>query len=92
MRTCEGLSLTEVLVSLLIVTSASLSLIQQQWHVSQFTHQIYHRNSVLSQLDNSAEQWIVKRVFQSRRPTVLVASWQTDTFSGDLKRTMVVSE
>lgn len=56
MGTCDGLSLTEVLVSLLIVTSASLALIKQQWHVSQFTHQIIRRNEIILQSDNAFEQ------------------------------------
>lgn len=60
MRTCDGLSLTEVLVSLAIVTSASLAVIQQQSHVGQFTHQMNHRNEVSLQLDNVAEQFLIQ--------------------------------
>ncbi len=56
MRTCDGMSLTEVLVSLLLVTSTSLALIQQQWHVSHLTHEINRRNEALLQLDNASER------------------------------------
>ena len=55
MRSCEGLSLTEVLVSLLLVTSAALALIQQQCHVNQWTHELNHRHEDMLQLDNVAE-------------------------------------
>ena len=55
MRTSKGLSLTEVLVSLFLVTSTSLSIIQHQWHVSQFSNQIHRRNTGLSQLNNAFE-------------------------------------
>jgi Tfp pilus assembly protein PilV len=61
MRTCDGLSLTEVLVSLVLVTSASLALIQQQSHVNQYTHQLTGRNEVLTQLDNASEQVFAAR-------------------------------
>ena len=64
MRTSDGLSLTEVLVSLFIVTSASLALLKQQWHVSQFTHQIIRRNELVFQMDNASEQFLARRVFQ----------------------------
>jgi Tfp pilus assembly protein PilV len=56
MRTCEGLSLTEVLVSLVLVTSASLAFIEQQCHITQFTNQLHHRQATLLQLDNVSEQ------------------------------------
>ena len=61
MNTCDGLSLTEVLVSLVIVTSASLALLQQQWHVSRYTHQINHRNEAVRQLDNASEQLVAQQ-------------------------------
>ena len=63
MCTCDGLSLTEVLVSLFIVTSASLALLQQQWHVSQYITQVNHRHDTHSQWENRAEQ-LVARVFK----------------------------
>lgn len=64
MRTCDGLSLTEVLVSLLIVTGASLTLIKQQWHVSRFTQHLIRRNEVVFRLDNASEQIIEQRAYR----------------------------
>ena len=55
MCTCDGLSFTEVLVSLLLVTSASLVLLKQQWHINQFMHQLCQRNLILNQRDNTLE-------------------------------------
>ena len=52
----QGFSLTEVLVSLLLMTSTSLALFKQQWQVSQLFNQIHTRASALSQLDNAAER------------------------------------
>ena len=89
MRTHKGLSLTEVLVSLFLVTSVSLSLIQQQWHVRQYSNHLHRRNQALSQLDNSSEQWRSKTIFNSPSNTVLVASWQQDASEVQFKRTMV---
>ena len=65
MNTCDGLSLTEALVSLMIVTSASLALLQQQSHVSRYIHQINHRNEAMRQLDN-----VFECVAADRMPTV----------------------
>ena len=91
MRTFKGLSLVEVLVSLLLVTSASLSLIQQQWHISQYSNQMHRRNDALSQLDNASELWNAQRALKPSSSTVLGVSWQDSSSSGNLKRTMVVS-
>lgn len=64
MGTCDGISLTEVLVSLLLVTSASLALLKQQWHVSQLANQLSLQNSTLLQLDNATEQLLAKHPFE----------------------------
>jgi prepilin-type N-terminal cleavage/methylation domain-containing protein len=55
MRTCDGLTLTEVLVSLVIVTSVSLALLNQQSYINQFTEQISHRGESLVLSDNTSE-------------------------------------
>ncbi len=103
MRTCEGLSLTEVLVSLVLVTSASLALIQQQCHVSQFIHQITVRNDAILQLDNASEQLLAQRYAkvdesfqfnhkQINQQTQLELSWENDTpraGGGYLRRRLV---
>ncbi len=52
----QGFSLTEVLVSLLLMTTTSLALLQQQWQVSQLFNQIHTRVQALSQLDNATEK------------------------------------
>jgi prepilin-type N-terminal cleavage/methylation domain-containing protein len=52
----QGFTLTEVLVSLLLMTSTSLALLKQQWQVSQLFNQIHTRASALAALDNAAER------------------------------------
>ena len=56
MNSSDGFSLTEVLVSLLLVTTTSLALLTQQWHVSQLFNQAHVRMKALLQSDNIAEQ------------------------------------
>ena len=56
MRNNQGFSLTEVLVSLLLVTSTSLALLKQQWQVSQLFNQLNTRINARSQLENEAER------------------------------------
>lgn len=96
MNTCDGFSLTEVLLSLVIVTSASMALLQQQWHVGRYTHQINHRNEALRQLDNASEQLVAHRLpsvdasYQLKtkviqRRTVLQLHWS----DGSLQRLLV---
>lgn len=56
MNTMHGFSLSEVLVSLLLISSTSLALLTQQWHVSQLFNQARVRLEALSQLDNLSER------------------------------------
>ncbi len=56
MNSSDGFSLIEVLVSLLLVTTTSLALLTQQWHVSQLFNQAHVRMHALLQSDNIAEQ------------------------------------
>ena len=58
MNTNQGFSLTEVLVSLLLIATTSLTLLKQQWQVSQLFNQIRLRTDALSQLDNASERAI----------------------------------
>lgn len=51
----QGFSLTDVLVSLLLITSTSLALLKQQWQVSQFFNQLQTRATVVLQLENDIE-------------------------------------
>ncbi len=55
MQRSRGFSLTEVLVSLCLVTSLSLALLKQQWQISQFIQQIVLRFEILLQTDNQQE-------------------------------------
>jgi prepilin-type N-terminal cleavage/methylation domain-containing protein len=55
MNTTHGFSLTEVLISLLLLTTSSLALIRQEWHITQFFHQIYYRMDDLLQEENTLE-------------------------------------
>ena len=52
----QGFSLTEVLVSLCLMTTTSVALLKQQWQVSQLFNEIYARANALSQLDNVSER------------------------------------
>lgn len=52
----NGFTLTEVLVSLILVTGTSLALMKQQWLTSQMVNAIDLRMQALTCLDNSTEQ------------------------------------
>ncbi len=54
-NTNQGFSLTEVLVSLLLITGTSLTLINQQGQVSHLLNQMNLSAHALSQLDNMTE-------------------------------------
>lgn len=56
MRINHGFSLLEVLVSLLLVTSTSLALLKQQWHVSQLVVQLEQQGLHLLLLDSASER------------------------------------
>lgn len=56
MNSSDGFSLAEVLVSLLLLTTTTLALVTQQWHVSQLFNQTHDRMNGLLQADNIAEQ------------------------------------
>ena len=52
----HGFTLTEVLVSLILITGTSLALMNQQWLTSQTVNRIDLRMQALIYLDNSTEQ------------------------------------
>lgn len=56
----DGFSLTEVLISLGLLTTTSLALIKQQWHTTQFFNQLLRQNHALIQLNNATEDLIAK--------------------------------
>ena len=52
----EGFSLTEVLVSLLLLTTTSLAVFKQQLQVTQLFNQISIRSNTFSEFENKAER------------------------------------
>ncbi|AHE66620.1 type IV pilus modification PilV family protein [Legionella oakridgensis] len=56
MNTECGFSMTEVLVSLLLMTTTSLALLKQQWISNQRFNQIHLQTQALMQLDSASEQ------------------------------------
>ncbi|MDP3705801.1 MAG: prepilin-type N-terminal cleavage/methylation domain-containing protein [Legionellaceae bacterium] len=60
----RGFSLTEVLVSLLLITSISLALLKQQWQVSQLMQHVLKRFEMLAQSDNERESSFTLRKHQ----------------------------
>ncbi len=59
MNKTHGFSLTEVLIALLLVTTTSLALLTQQWHVSQLFRQAHSRMNALLQEDNAIERGVI---------------------------------
>ena len=66
----QGFSLTDVLVSLLLLTSTSLALLKQQWQVSQFFNQLQTRVTALTQSDNDQEWLYVSQEGQLTRAAI----------------------
>lgn len=52
----QGFSLTEVLVSLVLMTSVSLLLLKQQWHISQLFNQTQVHMALHIQAENLHER------------------------------------
>lgn len=61
MNAYQGFSLTEVLVALLLLTTTSLTLLQQQWQTNQRFNQGLLRALALIQLDNNSERIIARQ-------------------------------
>lgn len=55
-HTTQGFSLTEVLISLLLVTSSALALFKQEWQITQSFYQLYAQMDSLLQNDNLSEK------------------------------------
>ena len=55
MNLMHGFSLAEVLVSLFLISSTSLALLTQQWHVSQLFNQAHTRMEIQAKADNASE-------------------------------------
>lgn len=56
MTNYKGFSLTEVLVSLMLITSISLALLRQQWQLSHVFNQSLTSSQALRQEDNISER------------------------------------
>ncbi|RUQ96866.1 prepilin-type cleavage/methylation domain-containing protein [Legionella septentrionalis] len=52
----NGFSLTEVLISLFLLTTIALALLKQQWQIQQLFNQLHWRAQALIELDNLSEQ------------------------------------
>ncbi len=55
MNRCDGFSLTEVLISLMLLTTTVLALSKQQWQVAQWFNQTHALIVHQAELDNSSE-------------------------------------
>ena len=55
MNASRGFSLTEVLVSLLLVSTTSLALLTQQWQISQLVNHAHAGMNTLLEKDNILE-------------------------------------
>jgi prepilin-type N-terminal cleavage/methylation domain-containing protein len=58
MASHQGFSLTEVLVSLLLISSTSLALLHQQWQLSHVLNQTIADSYALEQRDNNRERML----------------------------------
>ncbi len=56
MSMSQGFTLTDVLVSLLLLTSTSLAVLKNEWQVSQLFNEMHLRSHALTYLDNSSER------------------------------------
>ncbi len=57
----RGFSLIEIIISLLVITSTVLALLQQQWHLSQLLNQALTNSLAATQLHNNVERVLVKQ-------------------------------
>jgi len=60
MNTHQGFSLTEVLISLFLITSSTLGLFTQQWKTSQLFNQATLTSLSLIDSDNHAEHFLMR--------------------------------
>lgn len=102
MKTCQGFSLTEVLVSLLLMTTTSLALLKQQWHTNQLLNQVHFQTKALRVLDNASERlmsgsflldqddWFALKKIQTQATTQLKISWDAPTSSHLIERELIL--
>ena len=58
MKTHRGFSLTDILVSLVLLSSISIVLFKQHWLVLQYLQQLRLRHLAIIEIDNIAEYWL----------------------------------
>ncbi len=56
MHQTNGFSLTEVLISLALITTISLALLHQQWQMTRVFNQFHLQNHALNELDSMSEE------------------------------------
>ncbi len=64
----EGFSLLEVLISLALITTAALAIIEQQWRLTQLKQQLLTRSLALLELDNNSERIIAGLAIVAHKP------------------------
>ena len=64
MSTSQGFSLTEVLISLFLITSTSVGLLTEQWRITQLFNQAILSANALIELDNNAERLLARTEFK----------------------------
>jgi prepilin peptidase dependent protein C len=65
----KGFSLTEVLTSLLLVTTLALSLMQQQWHSKYLLNQLVLRSQNIQLRDQIEETLLISKKKDRQLPT-----------------------
>ena len=58
MKTCQGSSLIEVLLSLLLISSIAITSLKQQWQMKQLLNQVLTRANAATELTNETEKLI----------------------------------
>lgn len=80
-----GASLTEVLVSLLLMSTILLILLKQQWQVAQWTNQLMLQYDGLIFLDNQSErQFRHKPILSPPHPFQLIQKQRSEGMEFDL--------
>lgn len=62
MRLISGFTLTEVVVSLVLLTGTSIAIMTQQWQASRLTKQMHLATKQLIEADNQHEQSIASLI------------------------------
>ncbi|GGI80342.1 type IV pilus modification PilV family protein [Legionella impletisoli] len=97
MHQTHGFSLTEVLISLCLITTTSLALLHQQWQITRLFNQFHLQSSALNELDSLSEelkqQVSEEAIFQCtitnhQKKTELEITWYEPSVQGNYPRTL----